>query len=250
MRVGGNNAVRSDGKPASGESLSGAGDGSPPLGRGRHDGQEGADADADRGLRAGSERRSDDRGIQPESGQPVERDRDAVGVVEARLPAGPPALEQEALNRFNNAIEHAVTPLRGPMDVAYIEPPEVWQRIKPHLERVCSRQHRHGMTVEKMARSIQNGSLKVWIWRDFEAVFLTSMYRQANGRLVLSLSWTVGNGCLPHHAEILPVFEAYARQHDCHAISATGRKGWEKTLRPYGYDLLHVTWFKEIEYGR
>lgn len=134
---------------------------------------------------------------------------------------------------------------RGPLEVAWLDRQEAWPRIVPLLQRLCDRQHMHGMTVAGLTQRIQAGQYKLWLLGDFRAVFLTSLYLQQNGRLVLSLSWAAGDDAIEPDV-VLPRVEAYAREHDCYAVEVMGRKGWERVLKPYGYGPFYTGVIKEL----
>lgn len=47
--------------------------------------------------------------------------------------------------------------------------------------------------------------------------------------------WAAG-GSLKAMADLLPTVEAFGRMHGCDCGGATGRKGWARFLRKYGYE--------------
>jgi len=101
------------------------------------------------------------------------------------------------------------------------------------------------MTVAGLTQRIQSGQYRVWVLGDFQAVFLTTLYVQQNGRLVLSLSWACGDEAIQPDL-IWPRIEAYAREHDCYAVEIMGRKGWERVMRPFGFEPFYVGIIKEL----
>ena len=85
----------------------------------------------------------------------------------------------------------------------------------------------------------------MWVWGDFDAIFLTTIFRQANGRLCCSLSWAVGEDAL-HPDVIYPVIEGYARLNGCQTLQIMGRKGWARVMREHGFELADQTIAKEL----
>jgi hypothetical protein len=134
---------------------------------------------------------------------------------------------------------------RGPMEVAWLDRPDVWAKVTPLLTQLCERMSEHGMTVKGLSQRIANGQYKVWILRDFKCLFLTSLYTQQNGRLMLSLSWAAGEGATdPNNG--LQYIEAYARMHGCYGVEVMGRKGWERVLKNFGYNPFYVGVMKPL----
>ena len=130
------------------------------------------------------------------------------------------------------------------MEVVWLE--SNFQHIKSHLDRLCEEQHLFGMTTVRLAQNIQKGSHRVWVWGDFEAVFLTSLYHQQNGRLMCSLSWAVGENVISDKRVILEPIERYARDHECYGIEIMGRKGWERVTRDLGFRFMYQSVIKEL----
>lgn len=144
--------------------------------------------------------------------------------------------------------------LQGPLEPAFVEArADVWQKIRAHLERLVEYEGRFGMTVTGLATRIQNGTLRVWVLGDYQAIFLTSLYQQQNGRFVCSLSWAAGGAGDEIRSNfaggpnaILPPIEAYARLNGCYAVEIMGRPGWERVTRNLGYAPLARTVMKEL----
>jgi len=132
------------------------------------------------------------------------------------------------------------------MEPIFFELPGNWPRVVPLLQKLIDRLPRTGMTIEALARDIQTGRKRVWIWNDFEAILLTTIAQQQNGRLYCSLSWAAGAGFLDCGDDLLPPIEEYAKTQGCFAVEIMGRKGWERLTKPYGYDFLFQSVMKEI----
>lgn len=132
------------------------------------------------------------------------------------------------------------------MEVPWLNLPENWQRIRPHLERLCERQELHGMTVESLARDIASGSLRCWILGDFQAVFLTKLYQQAAGKIMCALSWAAGEDVTDKQREVLGRIEEYARDNGARGLEIMGRRGWERVVRDWGYRNFYVGLIKEF----
>jgi hypothetical protein len=138
--------------------------------------------------------------------------------------------------------------VRGPLTPFYLNPPERWQPVRARLERLVREQTHHGMVLEHLQARIADGHFQVWVWGegdDVDAVFLTTLFRQPNGRPVCSLSWAAGADAI-HPDAIYPTIEAWARTQGCQALVIVGRKGWERVMRPHGFELADQTIIKEL----
>ena len=45
---------------------------------------------------------------------------------------------------------------------------------------------------------------------------------------------------------VMEAAEYHAEKHDCDGIEVSGRKGWERVLKPYGYEHKRVKLIKEL----
>lgn len=170
-------------------------------------------------------------------------DREENALIPPARPVREDPIDESIDPRFKGA-EPSERPMwRGPMEVSWVD--RNWSRIAPLLAKLCERQCEHGMTVQGLGQRIANGTYKVWVMGDFECVFLTSIYPQQNGRLMLSLSWAAGEGATdPNNG--LHYIEAYARMHGCYGVEVMGRKGWERVLKGFGYNPFYVGVMKPL----
>ena len=76
-------------------------------------------------------------------------------------------------------------------------------------------------------------------------MFKVALYPQ---RRMLRI-WLYGGTTDTGRANLEAIMEAadyYAAEHECDGIELVGRKGWEKVLRPYGYEYKSVTLIKDL----
>ena len=77
---------------------------------------------------------------------------------------------------------------------------------------------------------------------DGAAIFLYHQYPQ---RKMLRI-WLAG-GVLPDHLEqVLDAAQKHADRLRCDGIELEGRKGWERVLKPYGFDHKQAVLIKEL----
>jgi hypothetical protein len=60
--------------------------------------------------------------------------------------------------------------------------------------------------------------------------------------------WLLGGDFEEVFSEFSDMIEEFARQHGCTKLFVNGRKGWERRLKPHGYDLTAVILTKEIQH--
>lgn len=214
------------------EPADGAGNGSSPRRRGKH------------GRGQGNERPDNDRRIRTQSGD--------GGILDRRSSAAPgessSGCRDGAGHEQHSEAGKKIT-LRGPMEVSWVDIPDNWKRITPHLRRLCTEQHLHGMTIPGLAADIANGNLRVWVWGDFQGVFLTRLYTQHSGRRVCALSWGVGEKVVNNEADVIGPIERYAADHGCFGVEVAGRGGWERVLGKHGYNRYYVGLLRELNHG-
>jgi hypothetical protein len=92
---------------------------------------------------------------------------------------------------------------------------------------------------------VEDGRAIFYPVRNGAAVFRVAQYPRKR-RLRF---WLIGVGVGGFGANIDPVMEAAdscARQYGCDSIELTGRRAWEKMLKPYGYEPNRVMLLKEL----
>lgn len=73
---------------------------------------------------------------------------------------------------------------------------------------------------------------------------ITEIYDTAAGKTAAMP--VVGGKDLASWVHLLSVVEAWARHHGCVRLEGVGRAGWERALRPYGWEKIAVTVAKTL----
>lgn len=106
-------------------------------------------------------------------------------------------------------------------------------------------------TKESIYDKVCEGQYQVWVVCDGEAgpittVFFTEILQFERGR-DLHLFWSYGVEALRAPECVEAAVETFARHHDCEALMLTGRRGWERVLKPLGWQFEAVVLRKPID---
>lgn len=113
-----------------------------------------------------------------------------------------------------------------------------WLRFKPQfVEAMDGSIH----SVEDLERKIGQGRAYLFPGKDAAIVGEKAEY---SNETVFQALWGVGD--LEEIEALIPGVEAFARLIGCKSMLVEGRRGWEKLLKPRGYDFWSVTVRKEL----
>jgi len=108
---------------------------------------------------------------------------------------------------------------------------ETWERCKPYLEAALNKAGNE-YTIDDVLRDIEDDHAIFYPVKSGAAVFRLALYPQ---KRILRL-WLAGGDMDANIDAVLEAAEFHAREHDCAGIEIGGRKGWERVLKPYGYE--------------
>jgi hypothetical protein len=119
--------------------------------------------------------------------------------------------------------------------------PQSWARCRPYVEAALERAGgTHG--IDDVARLIEQGRAHFWPGRRCAVVTEFHDYP----RLKACNIWLLG-GELKELLAMQPAIEAWARAQGCARMLGGGpRKGWERALKPLGYQPGWIIYFKEL----
>lgn len=119
---------------------------------------------------------------------------------------------------------------------------ERWSEIKPKvqlsLDHGIGESSVHDLFLECMASNAQ-------AWEYGEAIGITR-FIQFKGYRQLQLVTCTGSGWFEYGSKALIELEAFAKEMQCRNISMYGRKGWERAMKPLGYEYAYTVLVKEI----
>ena len=118
----------------------------------------------------------------------------------------------------------------------------IWHRAAPWImQALLQTNHRFPQELHEDLMFIKNnlivGQLMLWASLnskedDFDLVFVTEPSIYA-GKRILTLKWLSGR--VEDKYIDLGILETWAKANGFYAVHVTGRKGWEKKLKPHGY---------------
>jgi len=124
-----------------------------------------------------------------------------------------------------------------------IQPAEinaVWAEVRPWIEEACETT-RGKFDAQDIRAGLLAGEDQLWIWKTPTA-FAIGITRLANypKQRVCTLRIVTGTNADEWYVPCLETIERWARANGCHAMEFQARPGWERFIRPLGYDKTHV----------
>jgi hypothetical protein len=124
-----------------------------------------------------------------------------------------------------------------------IQPAEinaVWEDVRALIEDACETT-RGKFDAQDIKAGLLTGEDQLWIWRTATA-FAVGITRLANypKQRVCTLRIVTGNNVDEWYLPCLETIERWAKANGCQAMEFQARPGWERFIRPLGYDKTHV----------
>jgi hypothetical protein len=122
-----------------------------------------------------------------------------------------------------------------------------WEKSKPFLIETLKKSGGE-YTIDDVLEDIQHDQAMFYPVKNGASVFRLAMYpRKRMLRIWLAGGDMHGEfeGKPVIHA-VLEAAEYQAKEHNCDGIEVLGRRGWEKILKPYGYEHKRVMLIKEL----
>jgi hypothetical protein len=118
---------------------------------------------------------------------------------------------------------------------------EAWERSKPFLADALERSG-DAYNVDDVLKEIQDDHAIFYPTRKGASVFRVALYPR---KRILQI-WLAGGDMESSIDSILEAAEHHAAKHECDSIEVLGRRGWERVLKPYGYEHKRVMLIKEL----
>mgnify|MGYP000099291797 FL=1 len=118
---------------------------------------------------------------------------------------------------------------------------EAWERSKPFLADALEKSGNE-YTVADVLKELEDDQAIFYPTRNGASVFRIGLYPQKRMLCI----WLAGGDMESSIDSILEAAEFHAKQHECDGIEVLGRRGWEKVLKPYGYEHKRVMLIKEL----
>ncbi len=131
---------------------------------------------------------------------------------------------------------------------------EFWPGCAPYVQRGLEHDPYCRVHTTDIHKQIQEGWARVVVIHDdqeLRGVAVAQLYRQpSDDQVVLHVASLAGEKMEHWLEQLLQLLEAMATQARCNAITMVGRKGWQRTLRPHGYDLDAISMRKTLDVVR
>jgi hypothetical protein len=118
---------------------------------------------------------------------------------------------------------------------------EAWERSKPFLANALEHSGNE-YTVDDVLKEIQDDHAIFYPTKKGASVFRIARYPR---KRMLRI-WLAGGDMGSSIDSILEAAEYHAAEHECDGIEVLGRRGWERVLKPYGYEHKRVMLIKEL----
>lgn len=122
-----------------------------------------------------------------------------------------------------------------------------WPRVLPLIAEACKRGgdcHSPDDTLE----ALRAGRMQLWVAVSSEAldaVFVTRIVKHP-GRTVAEVVIATGSGYQDWYAQFLETVEAWARANGADRVRLVARPGWQRVVKHFGYEPLHVELVKDL----
>lgn len=140
------------------------------------------------------------------------------------------------------------------MDVQRLTPEQVsifWPQIEGALD-ADPELWQGAFSKEMMLAGVEHGAAQVWaVGKDGAVYFvmLTQIFNTPVDR-VLQVVWAWGNGLKRALPQLDAEVDRFAEKAGCQRIEVIGRKGFEKLLRPLGFQFQCATYSRDVQSGR
>ncbi|MBB5509561.1 hypothetical protein [Paraburkholderia atlantica] len=116
----------------------------------------------------------------------------------------------------------------------------VWEDVRALIEEACETT-RGKFDAQDIRAGLLTGEDQLWIWKSPTA-FAVGITRLANypKQRVCTLRIVTGSNMDEWYLPCLETIEKWAKANGCHAMEFQARPGWERFIRPLGYDKTHV----------
>lgn len=125
---------------------------------------------------------------------------------------------------------------------------QVWDKVVPILEEDADLWSR-GQTLASLKEGLENGAFRLLVvmdaakWVRFVGIVGTEDYPTG---CVLHVYYGTGLDLEQYLERLLETLQVFASQWDCTMVTISGRLGWMRKLKPYGYEFESVRMFAPV----
>ena len=127
---------------------------------------------------------------------------------------------------------------------------EWWPKIGPVLERAAATSHGKERAVDYKGLA-ENRLAQIWVWLDNDCAvkmaLVTEIINYPGGAYLRGRA--VAGEIIGDWIDSVEIVEDWGREHGCRGVEWAVRPGFEKFLKPHGYEKTHVFLEKSLETG-
>ncbi len=125
----------------------------------------------------------------------------------------------------------------------------LWPDLLPHVAEAIARDPYMSISINEVERQLRDGFAQMLVAVDDGDILgasVVQMFKRGDKR-ILHILTTAGVDLVRWMEPMLEEMERLAAVQGIDAITLSGRPGWTRTLRPFGYRTDHVQMIKELE---
>ncbi len=128
---------------------------------------------------------------------------------------------------------------------------ELWPDLAPYVSRALAFDPFESITLERIADQVATGYARLLVAVKDQQILgatVVQMFKK-NDERVLHVLTTAGVDLEQWLPALIDELVTLAEEHSSAVITMSGRPGWSKTLRPFGFKTAHVQMRLEVEHG-
>lgn len=130
---------------------------------------------------------------------------------------------------------------------------EVWDELVPYVQKALAFDIYATITLDEIEKQVTQGYARVLICADGErllAANVVQLFKNAMGERVLHVLATAGDEAHRWLAELIDALNDLAAMEGAVAVTMSGRPGWARKLRPYGFKIDNVQMRRAVNVER
>ncbi len=130
---------------------------------------------------------------------------------------------------------------------------QVWDELVPYVQKALAFDIYATITLAEIEKQVRQGYARVLICADGErlmAANVVQLFKNAMGERVLHVLATAGDEAHRWLAELIDALNDLAAMEGAVAVTMSGRPGWARKLRPYGFKTDNVQMRRAVNVQR
>lgn len=105
-------------------------------------------------------------------------------------------------------------------------------------------------TLESIRAGLEHNVLQLWVAKAGEKRLfwgLSDVWTRQDGKQILVVWWAQGVRLVANMPMVLQLLEMVAKSKGFAAVTVRGRRGWERVLKPFGFNFMRVEVTRNLE---